>query len=116
MLCLSKRVAAERLGRLQMETVQGDVGYAFFMKATVEKTQAELPRLLALASQGEEVVITVEGQAVAKLTAVPRPKRTPQEIEQWLAELDQLRGRTSSGRVWLTVEQILEEDRGNGAA
>ncbi len=86
------------------------------MTATVEQTQAELPRLLALATQGEEVLITVEGQAVAKLTAVPRPKRTPQEIERWLAELDQLRGRASTGKVGLTVEQILEEDRGNGAA
>ncbi len=37
------------------------------MTATVEQTQAELPRLLASASQGEEVVVTVEGQAALPL-------------------------------------------------
>jgi len=86
------------------------------MTATLEETQAELPRLLALASQGEEVLITVAGQAVAKLTAVPKTSRSRDEMEQWLAELDRLRTRTATGKVGLTVEEILEEDRGNGEA
>ena len=82
------------------------------MTATLEQTQAELPRLLALASQGEEVLSTVEGQAVARLTAVPKPKRTPQEMEQWLAELDELRQQGATGKIGgPIVEEILEEDR-----
>jgi antitoxin (DNA-binding transcriptional repressor) of toxin-antitoxin stability system len=85
------------------------------MVATLEQTQAELPRLLALASQGEEVLITVEGQAVAKLTGLPKPKRSRQEVEEWLTELDRLQARTATGKVGLTVEQILEEDRGDAA-
>ena len=84
------------------------------MTATLEQTQAKLARLLALASQGEEVLITVDGRAVAKLTGLPRPKRSPQDVEQWLAELDRLRARTATGKVGLTVEEILEEDRGDG--
>jgi antitoxin (DNA-binding transcriptional repressor) of toxin-antitoxin stability system len=74
--------------------------------------QAELPRLLALASQGEEVLITVAGQAVAKLTAVPKPKRSRQEMEKWLAELDELRRQGATGKTGgPTVEEILEDDR-----
>jgi antitoxin (DNA-binding transcriptional repressor) of toxin-antitoxin stability system len=80
----------------------------------MEQTQAELPRLVALASQGEEVLITVEGRAVAKLTGLARSKPSPQEVEQWLARLDRLRASTATGKVGLAVEEILEEDRGNG--
>ncbi len=86
------------------------------MTATVEQTQAELPRLLALASQGEEVVITIEGRAVAKLTGLPRPGGPRPGFEEWLAELDGLRARTTTGKVGLTVEEILREDRGDGEA
>jgi antitoxin (DNA-binding transcriptional repressor) of toxin-antitoxin stability system len=80
----------------------------------MEQTQAELPRLVALASRGEEVLITVEGRAVAKLTGLARSKRSPQEIEQWLAGLDRLRANTATGKLGMAVEDILEEDRGNG--
>ena len=38
------------------------------MTATVEQTQADLARMLELARQGEEVVITRAGEPVAKLT------------------------------------------------
>jgi antitoxin (DNA-binding transcriptional repressor) of toxin-antitoxin stability system len=86
------------------------------MNATLEQSQRELPRLLALASQGEEVLITVEGRAVAKLTALPQPKRSRQDVEQWLGELDRLRARTATGKAGLTVEEILEEDRGDEPA
>ena len=38
------------------------------MTATVEQTQADLARILELARQGEEVVITEVGEPIAKLT------------------------------------------------
>ena len=38
------------------------------MTATVEQTQADLSRILELARNGEEVVITRGGEPVAKLT------------------------------------------------
>ncbi len=38
------------------------------MTATVEQTQADLTRMLELARQGEEVVITRAGEPIAKLT------------------------------------------------
>ena len=38
------------------------------MTATVQQTQADLARILELARQGEEVVITEAGEPIAKLT------------------------------------------------
>jgi prevent-host-death family protein len=85
------------------------------MIATLSKSQAELPRLVELASQGEDVVITVEGKPKARLTraeAVTRPRALGQrEKEQWIAELAELRRSASTGKTGLTVEQILAEDR-----
>ena len=41
------------------------------MTATLEQTQSDLLKLVNLVQQGEEVVITSQGRAVAKLSAVP---------------------------------------------
>ena len=85
------------------------------MIATLSKSQAELPKLVKLASQGEDVVITVEGKPKARLTSartVMRPvELSPEQKEHWMRELDELRRSTSTGRQGITVEKILEEDR-----
>jgi len=85
------------------------------MIATLSKSQAELPRLVEIASQGEDVLITVEGKPKARLTRAAmllRPRElTPVEREQWMAELAELRARSSSDKTGLTVEQILDETR-----
>ena len=82
------------------------------MTATLEQTQADLLKLLGMVQQGEEVVITSQGRPVAKLTGVPQPNAPPNR-QVWLAKLAQLRQRLSTGKTGLTVEQILDEDRGN---
>lgn len=46
------------------------------MTATVEQTQADLARMLEVARQGEEVVITQAGEPIAKLTGLV-PARPP---------------------------------------
>jgi antitoxin (DNA-binding transcriptional repressor) of toxin-antitoxin stability system len=80
------------------------------MTATLEQTQTELPRLVALANQGEEVLITVEGRAVAKLTGLP--KLAIPSHQTWLAELAELRRQGATGKTGgPTVEEILAEDR-----
>jgi prevent-host-death family protein len=85
------------------------------MTATLSKSQADLPRLVEIASQGEDVVITVEGKPKARLTraeAVVSPRElSREEREQWMAELAELRARYSTGKQGLTVDQILEETR-----
>ncbi len=82
------------------------------MTATLEQTQADLVKLLGMVQRGEEVVITDQGRPVAKLTPVPQPNPSP-DRQVWLAKLAELRQRLSTGRTGLTVEQILDEDRGN---
>ena len=82
------------------------------MTATLEQTQSELPRLINLAQRGEEVVITSQGQPVAKLTGLPQP-RSSADRRAWLAKLAVLRSRLATGNnTGPTVEQILDEDRG----
>ena len=79
---------------------------------TLEQAQADLLKLLGVAQQGEEVVITSQGRPVARLTGVP-PTTPSLNRQTWLAGLAQLRERLSTGKTGLTVEQILDEDRGN---
>ena len=81
------------------------------MTATLEQTQSDLLRLIDLAQRGEEVLITREGRAVARLTGVPQP-RTAAERRAWLTKLAALRQRCATGKAGPTVEQILDEDRG----
>lgn len=81
------------------------------MTATLEQTQSELLRLIHLAQRGEEVVITSHGHPIAKLTGLPQP-RTPEDRRAWLARLSELRQRLATGETGLSVEEILDDDRG----
>ena len=79
--------------------------------ATLEQTQSELLRLIELAQRGEEVVITRQGHAIAKLTGVPQPRPSANR-QVWLAKLARLRESTATGKTTPTTEQILEDLRG----
>jgi prevent-host-death family protein len=82
------------------------------MTATLEQTQTDLLKLLTRVQQGEEIVITREGHPVAKLTGIRQHQRTP-DRQAWLAKLAELRQRLATGKSGLTVEQMLDEDRGD---
>lgn len=91
--------------------------FSAFVTATLEQMQSDLRRLVNLVQQGEEVVITSQGRAVAKLSAVPPSAPAPApapapDREAWLARLAELRAQLSTGKTGPTVEQILDEDRG----
>ncbi len=85
------------------------------MVATLNQSLAELPKFVELASQGEDVLITVDGQPKAKLTRADGTdlpsKGSTVELSVWLTELADLRRRYSTGKTGLTAEQILDEDR-----
>ena len=86
------------------------------MTATLEQTQADLARLLELVRRGEDVVITQQGQPVARLTSVPEPGPAPlseAEMTQWMAELSELRRLGSTGKYEPSIQSILDDDRGN---
>ncbi len=87
------------------------------MTATLSKSQAELPRLVEMASQGEDVLITVEGKPKARLTRATlapgggtSPKRAV-DLTVRVKELASLREKYRTGKAGLTVDQILEETR-----
>ena len=84
------------------------------MTATLEQTQADLSRLLELVRRGEDVVITQQGQPVARITSVPMPKPAPLSPAarvEWMAELAELRRQGSTGKTGSSVETILDELR-----
>lgn len=89
------------------------------MIATLSKSQAELPRLVEIASQGEDVLITVEGKPKARLTraVTTTDEKSPAQIKTNLSdrlnELSALRDKYHTGKTSLTVDQILDEIRGN---
>jgi antitoxin (DNA-binding transcriptional repressor) of toxin-antitoxin stability system len=81
----------------------------------LKESQADLQRLVELASRGEDVVITVDGKPKAKLTRAEVPSSLrPADMAAWLKELETLRRRFSTGKVGPTVAQILQEDRADG--
>jgi len=82
------------------------------MTAALEQTQSDLLKLVNLVQHGEEVVITSQGRAVARLSSVPQGT-PPHDRQAWLARLAKLRAQLSTGKTGPTVEQILDEDRGD---
>jgi antitoxin (DNA-binding transcriptional repressor) of toxin-antitoxin stability system len=82
------------------------------MTATLEQIQSDLLGLIALVERGEEVVIIKQGRAVAKLCGVGE-RGCSAKRRAWLARLAELRQQVSTGRTGLTVEQLLDEDRGD---
>lgn len=85
------------------------------MIATLNQSLADLPKFVELASRGEDVLITVDGQPKAKLTradgTIPPSIWRTVDLAAWLSELEDLRRRYSTGKPGPSVEQILEEDR-----
>jgi len=84
--------------------------YSDYMIATLRETKAKLSEMVRLASQGEEVVITVHGKEVAKLVPVPSRERRV-DREKWLKRLATLRKKTWTGRYGKTAQEIQDEDR-----
>jgi prevent-host-death family protein len=82
------------------------------MTATLRESQADLQRLVELASQGEEVVITVDGKPKAKLTAAcaPSADKAP-NMAAWAKKLEELRRKYATGKTGPTAEQIVAEGR-----
>jgi prevent-host-death family protein len=80
------------------------------MTTTLREAKARLSEMVKRASRGEEVVITVHGKETAKL--VPVPKRNKKiDKAKWLAEVDELRRKYSTGKVGMTAEEIQDWDR-----
>ena len=81
------------------------------MTATMEDFQSKALTLIDVARRGEEVLITHEGQTVARLTGLPSQTSSP-DRRAWLQRLATLRARLATGARGASVQQMLDEDRG----
>ena len=87
------------------------------MTATLSTSQSDLPRLVEIASLGEEVVITAEGKPKARLTRVDQspaaggPRQISANLSERIQELASLRDKYSTGKPGLSVDQILDSTR-----
>ena len=84
------------------------------MTATLSQSQAELPRLVEIASQGEDVVITVQGEPRARLTRLrdrSNDNKAPLDKTTWVKELEEVRRKYATGNAGPSTEQILNDDR-----
>lgn len=78
-----------------------------------------MPKLVEIASQGEDVIITVDGQPKARLTRAdiaPGNDVSPQiqnraDLNVRINELASLRDKYCTRKAGLTVDQILQETR-----
>jgi len=80
------------------------------MTATLREAKAKLSEMVKRASRGEEVVITVHGKETAKIVPVPK-RRKKRDKEKWLAELDELRRKYSTGKIGIRAQEIQDSDR-----
>jgi antitoxin (DNA-binding transcriptional repressor) of toxin-antitoxin stability system len=80
------------------------------MTATVEQTQSDLARLIRLAIEGEEIVITDSGLAIAKIVGLHAKESAP-DRKKWLESLRELRNSTNTGKPGKSSDEILAEDR-----
>lgn len=80
------------------------------MTARVEQLESEWRRLIDAARGGDEVVLTSQGQPVARLTGVHQPPLA-QDRRRWLAELARLRQSVATEKNTPTTEEILDDLR-----
>lgn len=80
------------------------------MIASVRKAKSEFCQLVKLASGGEEVIITLRGKPVVRLSKIPEPA-TITDRSHWIRQLKHLRNQSSTGARAPTVDEILADDR-----
>ena len=80
------------------------------MTTTIEQVQTEWLKLIAVAQGGEDVVITRQGQAIARLTGIALTPPAP-DRRVWLAKLAALRESVSAGKPAATSEHLLDDLR-----
>ena len=76
---------------------------------TIRQAKAQWSELVELASQGEEILITVDGKPKARLVGVPSPDDARAETRT--TKLPELRAKYSTGKSSMTTEEILDELR-----
>lgn len=82
------------------------------MITNLRDAKGRLSELVQLAAQGEEIVITVRGQARARLIGVkPGNERNPSR-EQWVRELSAAADAARAGPLKMTDQEFWDDLRG----
>lgn len=82
------------------------------MIMSLRESKAKLSELVERASRGEDVLITVRGRIKARLTSAEAQEKKA-DRKAWLKELRKLRKKNDTGRVSISIEKILREQRGD---
>ena len=80
------------------------------MIKTLRESKAKLSRLVELANQGEEVLISVRGKVKARLTRAATQSPAA-DRSAWLRELRAIHRTYGAGRTTRSIEDILAQDR-----
>jgi prevent-host-death family protein len=78
------------------------------MVTTLREAKTRLSQLVAMASRGEEILITVRGKPTAKLIRIGNRSGAP---ARWQSELLRLQARYGTGRAGLASEIIIDQLR-----
>ncbi len=109
------------------------------MITAIEQHEHDLEELVQIARAGEEVVLTRDGQAVAKITALPpsipglvtqlrtgeglqpgipgmniaakNRKPSPEALKKWMAEAAAAAAAAATGKPGMTTEEIIDDIR-----
>ena len=76
------------------------------MTTTLEQIQTEWRKLIEIAQNGEDVMITSQGRVVARLTGVASVEAQP-KVQPWLEKLGKLRENLTTGKAATATEEIL---------
>ncbi len=81
------------------------------MVTNLRDAKSKLSKLVQLASSGEEVVITVRGRAMARLTAVHSPAKPALSHEDWVNSLRHSAEEASEGIPKTSSQEFWDELR-----
>jgi len=114
-------VGASLKGGCQPRTDHGSVdvrvscGYGDYMITNLRDAKGRLSELVQRAADGEEIVITVRGEPLARLTAVKAARSPALDRDAWVTELSAAAKAALVGEPTLTSQEFWDGLRGDPA-
>jgi len=81
------------------------------MVTNLRDAKSRFSELVRLAAEGEEVLITVHGEPMAKLTGVGTDKKRSEDRAEWIDELTAAAAREGAGGPVATPQGYWDETR-----
>lgn len=87
--------------------------YNDYMVTNLREAKAQLSQLVQRAAAGEDIIITVHGRPVARMTAVVPAASSQRDASAWMAELAAEAEAAMCGPAQATSQQVWDELRGD---